>query len=79
MTKYFDNTLADEIGYGAATQIAAVAQELHTFIETANAVRKAAGRPTIEEEEDQSRAEFREMMDEGHRFDPDVEAWARGE
>ncbi|MBN3777421.1 hypothetical protein G3O06_07635 [Burkholderia sp. Ac-20345] len=71
--------MADEIGYGNATAIAAIAADTHIDIARMNAMRKAKGRPTIEEEEESDRAWFRERMAAGKRFDPDVEAWARGE
>jgi hypothetical protein len=79
MTKFFDKKLANEIGYGAATEIAGLASQLDADLAAMAAVRKAQGRPTFEEEEAQSRAEFLEMVKEGERFDPDVEAWARGD
>lgn len=79
MTKFFDKELADAIGYGAATHVAALASDLQADIDRMNAMRKAEGRPTIEEEEEAEKAWFREQMEAGERFDPDVESWARGE
>jgi hypothetical protein len=79
MTKFFDKKIADEIGNGAATHLAAMAADLQADLERMAAMRKAEGRPTFEEEEAADRAETLAMMAEGYRFDPDVEAWARGE
>jgi hypothetical protein len=77
MKRFFDRNLTEELGLGAAAEITAIAQQLHTFIELVNARRKSAGQPTIEEDEQQARNDIRELMDGGHRFDPALEAWAR--
>ncbi|KHK58128.1 hypothetical protein PI86_10965 [Burkholderia sp. A9] len=79
MTRFFDKDLADDVGYGIATHVAAVATELHADMERMNAMRKAEGRPSIEEEEEPMWAEFAELLAEGCELAPDVVAWVRGE
>ncbi|WP_041490492.1 hypothetical protein [Burkholderia cepacia] len=79
MTKFFDKALADEIGYGMAIAVAGMASDLLADIDRMHAVRKTNGHPALEQEEESDRAWFREQMEAGERFDPDVEAWARGE
>ncbi|WP_155301345.1 hypothetical protein [Cupriavidus necator] len=50
MTKFFDKKLEVELGTGAAVQVAALANDLRTFMDTANAIRIAQGKPTLEQE-----------------------------
>jgi hypothetical protein len=76
MTKFFSKDLADNVGFGIATDIAATSADLHIDLARMAAVRKAQGRPTFEEEEATDKAEFRQMIAEGHELDPDVAAWA---
>jgi hypothetical protein len=64
MTKFFDKEIAANIGHVAALEIAALGAQLHAEIESINAVRKAQGRPSLEDEEERDRAEFAELMDE---------------
>jgi hypothetical protein len=76
MTKFFSKDLADNVGIDIATHIAATVADLHTDLARMAAVRKAQGRPSFEEEEAACKAEFRQMIAEGHELDPDVAAWA---
>jgi hypothetical protein len=76
MTKFFSQDLAGNVGYGIATEIAAVSSELHTDLQRLAAVRKARGLPTFDEQEAADKVEFRQMIVEGVEFDPDVVAWA---
>jgi hypothetical protein len=43
MTKFFSKDLADNVGYGIATEIAAISVELQTDLARMAAVRKAQG------------------------------------
>lgn len=80
MSKFFDKEIAEECGYGFALELAALGAKLHAEIEAINALRKAEGRPSLEEEDAQNRAEFAALMDEygEEGYDPDMVAWARG-
>lgn len=76
MTKFFDKDIAAAAGHITAVEIAAVAAEIHADMICANALRKAQGRPSLEEEEAEDKAFFRELIAEGFPLDPDVIAWA---
>ena len=76
MTKFFDKDIAAEAGHLVALELAALSSELHADMATMAAVRKAQGRPSLEEEEAENKAFFRELIDEGFELDPDVIAWA---
>ncbi|WP_345816164.1 hypothetical protein AAGS40_18170 [Paraburkholderia sp. PREW-6R] len=69
MMKFFDKALADEIGYGAATLVAAAAQELYTLHVEANAMRRAAGLPSFEEEEEAEQARLASASAASHQED----------
>lgn len=76
MTKFFSKDIADNVGYGIATEIAAVAADLQTDLQRMAAVRQAQGMLSFEEQEAIEKAEFRKMHEEGIKLDPDVVAWA---
>ncbi|AGW94644.1 hypothetical protein N234_31840 [Ralstonia pickettii DTP0602] len=65
MTKFFDKKLEDELGTGAALQIAAIATELRGKMDSINAIRVAQGKPTLQEEMDEAIAFIREMIANG--------------
>lgn len=65
MTKFFDKKLEDELGIGAAVQVAGIATELSGYIEMRNAVRAAEGRPSIQEEADEAIAYMEKMFETG--------------
>lgn len=76
MTKTFSKELADQTGYGVATEISAMAADALADIELMKRMRKAEGRPSLDELEAADKAEFREMIADGYDLDPDVVAWA---
>ncbi|QDQ82258.1 hypothetical protein [Paraburkholderia megapolitana] len=76
MKNFFDKDIAAEAGHLVALELAALSSELHADMATMAAVRKAQGRPSLEEEEAENKAFFRELIDEGFELDPDVIAWA---
>lgn len=49
----------------ARTRDAAAAAEIHANMKAANALRQAQGRPSLEEEEAEDKAFFRELIAEG--------------
>jgi hypothetical protein len=76
MTKFFSKDLADNVGYGIATEIAAISVELQTDLARMAAVRKAQGLLSFEQPEAADKAEVRQMIEEGYKLDPDVVTWA---
>ncbi|AGR73359.1 hypothetical protein [Burkholderia pseudomallei] len=76
MKKFFDKDIAAEAGYLTALEIAAASEQLHAELTAMAALRKAQGRPSLEEEEAEDKAFFRELVAEGFPLDPDVVAWA---
>jgi hypothetical protein len=76
MKKYFDKDFAAEAGYLTALQITAASAQLHADLVAMAALRKAQGRPSLEEEEADDKAFFRELIAEGYPLDPEVVAWA---
>jgi hypothetical protein len=76
MKKFFDKDIAAEAGYLTALEIAAASAQLHTDLVAMAALRKAKGRPSLEEEEGDDKAFFRELIAEGFPLDPEVVAWA---
>ncbi|KGW35636.1 hypothetical protein Y045_5471 [Burkholderia pseudomallei MSHR2451] len=79
MKKFFDKDIAAEAGYLTALEIAAASEQLHAELTAMAALRKAQGRPSLEEEEAEEaedKAFFRELVAEGFPLDPDVVAWA---
>ncbi|WP_150124066.1 hypothetical protein [Cupriavidus nantongensis] len=65
MTKFFDKKLEEELGTGAALQIAGMAAELGARIETYNALQKANGMPTLDEEWEEAEDYVRQMVARG--------------
>lgn len=75
MTKFFSKDLADQVGYLEAVQVAAIATDLQSALQRSAAIRKTRGLLSFEEQEAADKAEFLQMRAEGHRFNPDLEAW----
>ncbi|AZG13829.1 hypothetical protein [Cupriavidus pauculus] len=65
MTKFFDKDLEEQLGTGAALQIAALASELRGQMDSYDAIRKAQGKPTLEEEMDEAIEYVRQMVARG--------------
>jgi len=65
MTKFFDKKLADELGTGAAVAISALAADLRSKMGTFDAIRKAKGMPTLQEEMDEAIDYVRQMVARG--------------
>ncbi len=68
----FGVVLTDEIGYGAATEVVAISAKLHADIARMNAMRKAESHPSLEEDDAEDKAFFRELIAEGFPLDPDA-------
>jgi hypothetical protein len=76
MKKFFDKEIAAEAGYLTALEIAASSAQLHAELAAMAALREAQGRPSLEAEEAEDKAFFRELIAEGFPLAPEVVAWA---
>ncbi|MCY1215354.1 hypothetical protein D9M69_118950 [compost metagenome] len=65
MTKFFDKKLEEELGTGAALQIAGMAAELASEIETYAALRRVMNIPTLDEEWAEAEDYVRQMVARG--------------
>ncbi|MCY1519332.1 hypothetical protein D9M68_540820 [compost metagenome] len=65
MTKFFDKKLEEELGAGAALQIAGMAAELASEIETYAALRRVMNIPTLDEEWAEAEDYVRQMVARG--------------
>jgi len=77
MTKFFDRELEEELGTGAAVHVAAVANDLRAFMDAANAIRVAQGKPTLEQEMAELKA-FEEEEIRSGRAKPEDFEWEPG-
>lgn len=65
MTKFFDKKTEEELGTGTALQLAIATSELRGKIETYNAIRRAQGKMTLQEEIDDAIDFIKEMVANG--------------
>ena len=77
MTQFSFKALADDVGYGIATDVIATSTDLQTDLDRMAAIRKTQGLPSFDEQEAADKAEFREMIAEGFELDPELVAWAQ--
>jgi hypothetical protein len=73
MSEMIFKELADAVGYGAATNIAAEMSELQAYVAGVDALRKAQGRQTLDEEAQEALDDLIERLDAGELDgDPDL-------
>lgn len=65
MTKFFDKRIEEQLGTGAALQLAALASELRGKMDSFDAIRKAQGKPSLQEEMDEAIEYVRQMVARG--------------
>lgn len=80
MNKFYDKNLAATAGHEAALEVALNSAQLAADIESFNAIRRAQGRPSLEEQDEIDRREMAALIAEfgPEDFDPDTVAWALG-
>ncbi len=80
MNKFYDKQLAATVGHEAALEIALQSAQLAADLESFNAIRRAQGRPSLEEQDEIDRREIAALIAEfgPEGFDPDTVAWALG-
>ncbi|WEY37769.1 hypothetical protein [Paraburkholderia sp. SUR17] len=78
MNKFYDRNLAATAGHEAALEVALNSTRLAADIESFNAIRRAQGRPSLEEQDEIDRREMAAIIAEfgTDGMDPDVVAWA---
>ena len=65
MTKFFDKDIEEQLGTGAALHLAALASELRGKMDSFDAIRKAQGKPSLQEEMDEAIEYVRQMVARG--------------
>ena len=80
MNKFYDKQFASTVGHEEALKIALAGSALAAEIEAMNAIRRAQGRPSLEEQDEIDRKEAAQLIAElgTDGMDSDFVAWALG-